>query len=72
MQVYNTDGTPDQYRRWWGYEGGTVTTAANWAVASDLSVGTREQARLGDSTSVDIFLDQPQPLACLTVCVPFL
>lgn len=67
MQVRNPDGREDRYRRWWGYEGGTSTLASKWHVRPELMAGLRSQPRLGAASSVDVFVDMPQPLACLTV-----
>ena len=72
LQVRNPDGRPDVHRRWWGFEGGTSMLAANFSVpAADLA-GLRTQPRLGNADALDLFVDMPQPLACLTVRFPSL
>jgi hypothetical protein len=71
VQLRNPDGAPDAHRRWWGYEGGAAMSAASFAVVTSSLAGLRQQPRIGDAASVDLYVDAPQPLACLTVrCLP--
>jgi hypothetical protein len=41
--------------------------ASNWQVPPEFMPGLRSQPRLGAATFVDLFVDMPQPLTCLTV-----
>lgn len=67
MQIRNPNGLVDQHRRWWGHEGGSGSAAVTWQVPESHLLGFQSRPRLGDEGYLDLFLNMPQPLLCLSV-----
>lgn len=70
MQIRNPNRLVDQYRRWWGFEGGSAGAATTWNVPPSHLLGFDTRPRLGEQGYLDVYLDMPQPLLCLSVSTP--